>query len=67
MTRNSVENPMLLKVPEEGRHFAIDAVGTEIHYGDTFYLINDELVHEDNLEDFVIEFLGAKVKVAGEE
>lgn len=46
------------------KHFANDACGNEILVGDTYFLINNELVHVDSLEDYVIENLQAVVRIA---
>lgn len=43
---------------------SVDVIGTEIQEGDTCFSIGGEIIHVDNLEDFVIEFLQATVLIA---
>jgi hypothetical protein len=46
--------------PEQPEHFGIDAMGDEILVGDSIVVdpTNDEIILEDNIEDYLIESLG---------
>lgn len=46
---------------EEEDHPIEDFSGNEIRTGDTYYLIDGEAVLADNLEEYAIERLGAKI------
>jgi len=45
-------------------HYGIDAMGDEILIGDSIIEIGSETVLEENLEDYLIEHLGAKFTTA---
>ncbi|GLY12683.1 YqaI family protein [Pseudobacillus badius] len=45
-------------------HVGIDALGEEILIGDDIVEINDDVILEKNLEDYLIEYLGATFKTA---
>lgn len=44
------------------KHVGVDAMGDEILVGDAVVEIGEEIVLEENLEDFLIERLGAIYK-----
>jgi hypothetical protein len=48
------------EMEEKSQHFGIDAMGDEILIGDSIVVdpTNDEIILEDNLEDYLIERLG---------
>jgi hypothetical protein len=64
-----MEHPMITQInrtgypkgnQEQPEHFGIDAMGDEILVGDSIVVdpTNDEIILEDNLEDYLIERLG---------
>jgi hypothetical protein len=64
-----LEHPMVTQINRTGypkeiqdqpEHFGIDAMGDEILVGDSIVVdpTNDEIILEDNLEDYLIERLG---------
>ncbi|MCJ8008934.1 hypothetical protein ACFFF5_21200 [Lederbergia wuyishanensis] len=61
-----VENPMVVdSLWNDGeRHWGVDATGEEIFEGDSIVEIGNEVVLEKNLEDYLIEQLGAKYTIA---
>lgn len=67
MTRNSVENPMVLEESKEAIHFGVDVTGDEIVEGDYILLHDGEIILESNALDYLVDFLGAEKKVAGED
>ena len=61
-----VENPMILDKPEEDHDCGTDATGDEIVKGDYILVIDGEIILEENAIDYLVDFLGAERKVAGE-
>lgn len=61
-----VENPMVIDSlwNDKEKHWGIDAMGDEVFEGDSIIEIGNEIVLEQNLEDFLIEHLGAKFTLA---
>jgi hypothetical protein len=66
---STIEHPMIMQINRTGypkgiheqpEHFGIDAMGDEILVGDSIVVdpTNDEIILEDNLEDYLIERLG---------
>lgn len=64
--RQEVENPMVLDSHwnDHEKHWGTDAMGDEILEGDEIIEIDDEVVLESNLEDYLIEKLGARYTLA---
>ena len=61
-----IENPMVLDhLWDDGeKHWGTDALGDEIWEGDEIIEINGETVLRENLEDFLLEHLGARFTIA---
>lgn len=66
-----IQHPMITEIEQSGypdmykeKHCGIDAMGEEIMEGDAIVEIGNETVLEHNLEDFLIERLGAKFTLA---
>lgn len=64
--RQEVENPMVLDSHwnDHEKHWGTDAMGKEILEGDSIIEIDDDVVLENNLEDYLIEKLGARYTLA---
>lgn len=64
--RQEVENSMVVdrNWNDHEKHWGIDALGDEIIEGDSIVEINGETVLEENLEDFLIEQMGARYTLA---
>lgn len=64
--RQEVENPMVVDSHwnDHEKHWGVDAMGDEILEGDEIIEIDDEAVLESNLEDYLIEKLGARYTLA---
>ncbi|OCA87324.1 YqaI family protein [Pseudobacillus wudalianchiensis] len=68
----NIEHPAITQTMETGyanmvsqpEHCGIDAMGDEILIGDSIIEIGGEIVLEENLEDYLIEYLGAQYKTA---
>lgn len=50
--------------PEQSSHWGIDYFGDEILFGDDIVEIDGEIILEDNLEDYLIEVIGARFRKA---
>lgn len=61
-----VENPMVIDAlwNDREKHWGTDALGDEIIEGDSIVEIDGETILEDNLEDFLVEHLGARYTLA---
>lgn len=66
MFRQEIENPMTIDSHwnDHEKHYGIDAMGDEILEGDVIIEIDGETVLEENLEDYLIEHLGARYTLA---
>ncbi|WP_041101986.1 YqaI family protein [Bacillus badius] len=68
----NLEHPAIKRTMETGyanmvsqpEHCGIDAMGDEILVGDSIIEIGGEIILEENLEDYLIEHLGAIFKTA---
>lgn len=68
----NIEHPVITRTMETGyanmmgqpEHVGMDALGDEILVGDDIIEINGEVILEKNLEDYLIEYLGATFKTA---
>ena len=62
-----IEHPVITEINQLGypkdvyqeKHWGVDVMGHEIIEGDSIIEIDGEIVLESNLEDFLIEHLGA--------
>ncbi|MEK3890213.1 YqaI family protein [Bacillus sp. FSL K6-3431] len=61
-----VENPMVIDAlwNDQEKHWGTDAMGEEIFEGESIVEIDGETILEDNLEDYLVEHLGAKFTLA---
>lgn len=67
MDHPQIERVMLTgyaNMVSQPEHVGIDALGEEILVGDDIIEINGEVILEKNLEDYLIEYLGATFKTA---
>lgn len=69
----NMDHPMIKEIMTYGypknmmdqpEHIGIDAMGDEILVGDSIIEIDGEVILEENLEDYLIEHLGAVFKTA---
>jgi len=67
-----IEHPMVTEINQLGypkdvfqeKHWGVDIMGDEVMEGDSIIEINGEIILESNLEDYLIEHLGAKFTLA---
>ncbi|WP_018705789.1 YqaI family protein [Siminovitchia fordii] len=64
--RQEIENSMVVDSHwnDHEKHWGTDAMGDEILEGDSIIEIDDDVILEENLEDFLIEHLGARFTLA---
>ena len=68
----NIEHPVITRTMETGyanmisqpEHVAVDVMGDEVLVGDSIIELNGEIILESNLEDYLIERLGAQYKTA---
>lgn len=66
-----LEHPAITKINQKGeftpeKFCGTDAIGDDILEGDYILEYEGEIILESNAIDFLVDFLGAKRKVAGE-
>ncbi len=61
-----VENPMVIDSlwDDQEKIWGVDATGEEVYEGESIVEIDGEVVLEKNLEDYLIEHLGARFTLA---
>lgn len=61
-----VENPMVVDSlwDDQEKIWGVDATGEEVYEGESIVEIGNEVILEKNLEDYLIEHLGAKFTLA---
>ena len=71
MDHPQIEKTMLTGYPtkehldfEKEDHPIEDFSGTELQTGDRYFQIDDDIIYEENVEDYLIERLGARAYVA---
>lgn len=63
-----IQHPVVTKLRKEGlpdaEAVAVDYFGTEVFQGEYYFRFEGEIVHEDDLEEFLYEVLGIQRKQA---
>jgi hypothetical protein len=64
-----IENPMVLGNQPERKHWGVDSLGNEVFEGEEIIKIDDHFILKEVLNtesiQFMVDFLGAEVVIAG--